>query len=231
MKRTAWFPQNRAGRRVMFTNVLGKITTYAAALGISPVVLARVLLICETFLAVDDHIELSRATMESLIEWRDMVYEDDSIVGDAPPPPEFKSFTPPTDMFCGIFDEFREYVEQWKVAPGFTMPIGEDLMIVGNEEPPTPETVSPALTVEVRPNYVIKFNAKMKGMNAVRIEYQRKGGAGFVMIGILTSLPGEITITPMTPGEPETGMIRAIYLKKNEPFGDYSPNYPVTLSE
>lgn len=230
MKRSPWFSNNRASRRALFSNVKSKINDYAEALGLSPADVARILLICDTFLAVDSYVESHKASMESLIEWRDMVYEDDK-EGLAPPPPAFTAFTPLPGMFCGIFDEFRRSVEQWKAAKGYTMAIGEDLMIVGNIEPPRPSDIYPNIAVETRPNYAVKISGKMQGMNAVRIEYQRKGSTGFQMVGILTSLVGEIVITPAAPGQPEAGVIRAIYLKKNESFGDYSPNYPVTISE
>jgi hypothetical protein len=134
-------------------------------------------------------------------------------------------------MFCGLFDEFKKFVEQWKSVKGYTLAIGEDLMIVGNEVAPLAENASPALTAEPRPAYHLRFAGRMKGMDAVRIEYKRKGASGFSMIGVLTNLPAQLSIVPQTDGEPESGQIRAIFLKKNKPFGDYSPHYSVVIAQ
>lgn len=71
----------------------------------------------------------------------------------------------------------------------------------------------------------------MKGMDAIRIEFRRKGAPAFEVAGVLTSLPSDVSIKPQVEGDPETGHVRAIYLKKNAPDGDYSPEYPVTLSQ
>jgi hypothetical protein len=189
------------------------------------------LLICDSFIAVDAYTESLKASAEASLEWRDMVYEDELVKGDAPPPPDLATFTAPVGMFCGLFDEFRKYVEQWKKADGYTLAIGEDLMIVGNEAPPVPESISPALTIESRPNYVLRISGKMKGFKGVRIEWQAKGSTSFTMVGVFLTLPGEVPITPGTPGDPISGRIRAIYLDGNDPFGDYSPEYSVTAAQ
>lgn len=94
-----------------------------------------------------------------------------------------------------------------------------------------PESISPDLTIESRPNYVLRVSGKMKGMKGVRVEWQAKGSANFIMAGVFLKLPGEVSITPQTPGDPVAGRIRAIYMDGNDPFGDYSPEYTVTAAQ
>lgn len=231
MARAYWLPKNRAGRVTLFTNFQAKIETYETTLGLTVPEITRLLLICETFLTLDTYVENTKATMESLIEWRDRIYEDETDSNPPGPAPTFGSYALPVGAFYGILDEFRRMVDQIKTRNGYTLEIGEDLMIVGNEVPPTPENISPQLTLEARPNYGVRVAGLMKGMSAVRIEYRRKGGPSWTMAGVLTNLPSEITIAPQTPGEPESGHIRAIYLVKNAPEGDYSPDYPITIDE
>jgi hypothetical protein len=43
-------------------------------------------------------------------------------------------------------------------------------------------------------------------------------------------MPGSIQISPAQANQPESGQFRAIFIKKNEEFGNYSPNYPVVLA-
>ena len=65
-------------------------------------------------------------------------------------------------------------------------------------------------------------------MDGMRIEYRPKGG-NYSTAAYFTNTPGSIQITPGTPGEPESGTIRAVYLKKNAEYGEFSPEYPVTV--
>ena len=48
--------------------------------------------------------------------------------------------------------------------------------------------------------------------------------------GPATKTPGGFTITPATPGAAEAGHIRGVFIKKNEEYGNYSADYPVTVS-
>ena len=70
----------------------------------------------------------------------------------------------------------------------------------------------------------------MQSMDAMRIDYQRNGTSTWPPVGFFTKMPGETTITPAVPGQPESGRIRAIFIEKNVEVGLYSPEYPVTIS-
>ncbi len=138
---------------------------------------------------------------------------------------------PTTGIFIGVFDEFREFVDLIKASPGYTPAIGADLMIVGTAvTPPTPGSTAPDLKVTTAPGYTVDLAGSMQSMDAIRVEYKRSGSAGWAIAAFLTKLPGEFNITPNTPGAPETGNIRAIFIEKNADFGTYSPEYRLTLS-
>jgi len=70
----------------------------------------------------------------------------------------------------------------------------------------------------------------MHGMDAMRIEWQANGGSTWSLVGFLTKTPGHVIISPATPGQPESGRIRARYIHNNDPVGNYSPEYAVTVS-
>jgi hypothetical protein len=55
-------------------------------------------------------------------------------------------------------------------------------------------------------------------------------GGDFAPVAFLTNTPGSFQITPANPNQPESGVIRAVYIKKNAEYGNYSANYPVTVS-
>jgi len=70
----------------------------------------------------------------------------------------------------------------------------------------------------------------MHGMDAMRIEWQANGSSVWSLVGFLTKTPGVVHPSPATPGQPESGRIRARYIHNNDPVGDYSPEYAVTIS-
>ena len=75
----------------------------------------------------------------------------------------------------------------------------------------------------------VNIAGSMQGMDALRVEYQPVGGK-FATVAFLTKTPGGFQITPTNPNQPENGFIRAVFIKKNEEYGSFSPNYPVTIS-
>ena len=60
-------------------------------------------------------------------------------------------------------------------------------------------------------------------MDAVRVDYQRVGSTAWPLAGFLTKLPGEIVITPQTPGEPEQGVDIRILGPVRAPSGKHVP--------
>jgi hypothetical protein len=89
--------------------------------------------------------------------------------------------------------------------------------------------VTPNLKTATSTGYWVNLSGSMQGMDALRVEYAPKGGA-FKTVAFLTNTPGGFQITPLAAGQPETGHIRAVFIKKNAEFGNYSADYPVTLS-
>ena len=230
-----WFPRTRAGQRAMFANIRDKIAGYETVLELKPAETARIVLICDTFLTVNDFVEQVRATAQGLTDWQNLIYEaagDDLKAGDpAPAAPSFQSVTLPAGAFVGIFEEFKALVEDIKAADGYTEAIGEDLMIVGEEagERDLSELVAALKNIQPMAGYRISLDGSLQGMKMMRVEYWAKG-ASAPQVDKFDKLPAVMTVTPKTAGEPETGHLRAFLLKDNEQIGQSSPDYPVTLS-
>lgn len=234
MNKKYWFPQTRPKQRAMFANIKDKIAGYETVLELKPAETARIILICETFLTVNDFVEQVRATAEGLTDWQNLIYDGggDLKAGDpAPAAPSFQSVTLPSGAFVGIFEEFKELVEDIKAADGYTEAIGEDLMIVGEEtgERDLSELVAALKNIQPMAGYRISLDGSLQGMKMMRVEYRAKG-ASAPQTGTFDKLPAVMTVTPKTAGEAETGHLRAVLLKDNEQVGQASPDYPVTLS-
>ncbi len=224
-------PSRLADMLVMFQNVLVKVEGYKSILPITSAQIDRIKLICNEFVAVYTYVVQARATTESLVEWRDIILKGSPAGDAAPAPPTYPAYTAVAGSFIGILTEFRELRDVIVAAPGYTQAIGEDLMIV---KPATEKlfegSVAPDLKVSTAVGYEVTVAGSMQGMDAMRVEYQRSGAATWSTVAFLTKTPGTFTITPATPGTPENGRIRAVFIKKNEQFGNFSPKYPITLS-
>lgn len=76
--------------------------------------------------------------------------------------------------------------------------------------------------------YRISLDGSLLGMKMMLVEEIK--GANAPQTDKFDKPPAVMTITPKTAGEPETGHLRAFHLKDNEPIGQPSPDYTVTLS-
>jgi len=130
----------------------------------------------------------------------------------------------------GIWQRNNEDVRRVREAPAYTEETGALLGILPVETDAPTEDVQPTLKVAVEPGYNVKVAGKMMGMDALRIDYQRNGTTAWPLVAYITKLPFEFQITPATPGQPESGRVRGIYILNNVEFGQFSPEYPVTVS-
>lgn len=136
----------------------------------------------------------------------------------------------PATVPPGIHERIREVANFIKAQKSiYTIADGELLGIVTAQEAEKPENeYIPALTLDVEPNYNLEADFRLHGTNALQVEYRLKGGEWRVA-ATLTSSPGKFNIVPTTPGEAQTVEIRAIFIVKNQPYGQYSPIYSTVI--
>lgn len=229
-----WFPQTRPKQLVMFTNVNQKIGGYKDKLPFPTAKVDRVQLICETFIALYNFVEQTRATAQQLTDYQDLILTaDGGTQGEAAPAvPVFQVLTLPAGAFVGLFAEFRELRDDILAADNYTRGIGEDLMIVAaeGEETDAAEIVAAIKPTALADDYKVRVEGRMQGMKAMRVEYLKKGDT-VPQSFYLTNLPAEIKIAPTEAGQPESGSIRAILIENNEDVGQWSPSYRVTVSD
>lgn len=228
-----WFPTTRPEQLVIFTNVKAKIGGYQATLPLPAAKVDRIMVICETFITVYNYVEQTRATLKQLTEWQELIFtaKGGSQGANVPKPPTFNAVTLPDDAFLGIFQEFRNLRDDIVRADNYTAGIGEDLMLVATEgEDLDLNELVAAVKITSLAGYKLRAEGSLQGMDAMRFDYQRKGASTWSPVAFVTKLPAEFVITPQTAGEPETGVIRAVLLEKNEEVGSFSPQYPITIS-
>jgi len=185
--------------------------------------------LCDTFVGVVNATDQRRASMQSMVAWRDEILFGEPEGGPAPEPPAFPAVTFPAATL-GTVPQFFSVRDRIVSAKGYTLAIGEDLGIVGPEMSQlNPDNVAPSLKPTTSAGYWVNLSGSMQGMDAMRVEYAPKGG-NFTTVAFLTNTPGGFQITPANPNQPEMGHIRAVFIKKNAEFGNYSADYPVTVS-
>ena len=229
MAKASWWPKRLPDRRALMANFLAKIGGYAATLGLPAGLVTESETICTNWIAAYDWVEDVDATKRAAVSWRDNLWRGEPMGDPLPAAPVFAVIGAVTGEI-GIEDRFFEIRDIITKSDGYTQAIGDDLMIEGAEEGPAPEAeIVPSLTLVVMPGYKINIKASLQGRDALQVEYKPNGG-DWIVLKVLTKLPYDLVVVPQTPGQPESGHVRAIIIDENEPFGNYSPEYAVTLS-
>ncbi len=229
MARKNWQKTSMPEQVVMMKNVRGKMRNYETVLPLTKEQVTDIENLCDAFIAAFDSTESCRQTMIAMTNWRDAVFYGEPKGAEAPAAPAFAPAQPAT-YTLGVMTQFVAYRELIVASPGYTDAIGEDLSIVGAEIlPKPPADVTPVFKSVTTQGYTVNVSGSMQGMDAMRVEYKRKGG-NWENIAFLTNTPGGFQISPASPGAAETGHIRAVFIKKNAEFGNYSPDYPVTVA-
>lgn len=225
-----WYPSIRAEQRAMYANFRAKIDGYRTALGLTADQVTRLVLICDLYIAIYDWLILVEATKSETTRWRDDLEKGDESKA-VQPPPSFVTLTLPVGAFNGFVNEFRETIGLIKRLEGYTEAIGLDLKIVRiKPDPLNPNDAQPDYKFEAKNGFKVRVTGKMQGFKSANFYWRRKGENNYGFIGYLTSMPGELTITPAMPGVPEVGDIRAIFVENNVQIGNYSSNTELTLS-
>jgi hypothetical protein len=128
----------------------------------------------------------------------------------------------PAPVPNGIRQRIRKIARQIKGSRNYSEADGELLDILIKEmERTSLSELAPAFKIRTRDGYELEISFRKQGMDALRLEIRHKGGA-WTLAMILTSSPGAFTVTPTTGGDAEQIEIRAVFLKKNNPTGNYS---------
>jgi len=218
-----------AAQLIVVQNFLAKIAKYETDLPLTPAQVTNAQALCNSFISAFNATEQARQTMVAMTAWRDEVFTGEPTGAAAPAAPAFAA-PPATPFTLGFVKQFFALRDLIVASPGYTETIGEDLGIVGTKQSSAlPSTVTPQLKPVTSAGYQVNLTGSMQGMDALKVEYARKGG-NFATVAFLTNTPGGFQITPAVAGEPEMGHIRAVFIKKNAEYGNYSADYPVTLS-
>jgi hypothetical protein len=229
MPKKFWWPGAMPAQLVLIQNFQSKIGQYATILGLSPAQMTAANGLCDAFVGSFNSAEQCKTSMLAVTRWRDEVMYGSPAGQPSPAAPVFPVIGA-NDYTLGVVTQFFQLRDLIVASPGYNSQIGDDLGIVGTEIAPTPpDLVTPNLKPVTSAGFWVNLTGSMQGMDALRVEYARSGGQ-FSTVAFLTKTPGGFQITPQNPNQPESGHIRAVFIKKNAEYGNYSADYPVTVS-
>lgn len=226
---TYWWPGGMAAQLLLIQNFLAKIAGYQATLGLTIPQVAAITAVCEAFIGAFNATQQSKQTMKAMSQWRRTVFYGEPVGDEAPQAPVFPTVGVVT-YTRGVIAEFKDFRDMIVALPNYTEQIGEDLGIVGTEiNPIGPTEAQPVFKSVTANGYTVNLVGSMQGFDGMRVEYRRKGG-DWENAAFLTNTPAGFQVTPAVPGGAEAGHVRAVFIKKNEDYGLWSPDYPVTVS-
>jgi len=229
-KRIDWMPYGVTERR-LFLNVFGvSIVQYGPGLGLTPAEVTRIQEIAAAYSYAVDQSELAKLFAKSVTAWRNHVIDGKRARKALSPRPTFNNLPAPAGTTASLIFEIRKIVARIKASPNFSPMLGTALGILSPNHVKKPlGEVQPEFTVKAVDGYRVRIVCEMQGMDALRVEYRRKGEETWTVVAFLTSLPETFYIQPAVMGVPEGGQMRAVFLKKNKIVGHYSNMPSVTL--
>lgn len=226
-----WYPQNRAGERLMYGNIDAKIDGYAVKYPfLNADYLEEIHAMCLTFIECYDKIEYNRATSKQATQWFENIVSSKQDNTTAPPPPVYQPIVLPSKAFIGLEKFCREFAGLFKKQRNYDEADGIDLMIEREAvEPPNLAEAVTELKYSVLPNDSIDFDWKKTGYDMLELQYRKEGAAMWQYADKSTEKVINFAPPLTAPGVPEKFEFRAIYLIKNQRVGQWSQIYVITV--
>ncbi len=229
-KHYPWWPPRKGDQVIWLYNCLAVWPTVGTTLGFTNAQVAKLSQLMLEMVTVMNEVDQCQIAMKAVNDWKNAVVFGP--ITNVTPPPSPLITTPATPTIgAGFFEQLKAWRAQVMASDKFTEAIGESLGFIGPvKQNLNPADAQPEFKVATATDYWVNFKGSLQGFKAVKVQYQRKGTATWENVGYLTKTPGGLQISPAAPGTAEMGMVRCIFVDGNNPVGNYSPNYPVTIS-
>lgn len=226
-----WLERSWPGRVVQFGQIKAHIGQFESELGLTPAEVAEIEAFMAYAISVINHQTDSQAAAKGVTEWRDNAFNGPK-GQPLPAPPAANAYVVPAGAETGIIEIIREWREQWVAADGYEQAIGETLMIVKAEgDSLNPNDVTPTIQVSgAQSGYEIGIIVSDRGDAKISQVWIRQKGGEWTLAETLEGKGGSITITPLTPGDPEQVDVRVQLRKNNANYGNVSATHTVTVN-
>jgi hypothetical protein len=219
MPKAYYYPQTEGALLPFLQNLAAKAALYQTALGITPAELSFLGLARDLCSTLTDYANRAQRFAEDWTALKQTCMNG-SPNGSPPVWPVWTgSGTAPVGLDTDISGKLRAMIRRWKVAAGYTVPIGEDLGIEGAEETVDPETAQPDLKVNLVAGQP-RIAAPRNGFEAVEVEVDR--GSGFNLLNVITRTSVKDTHPLPSEGAGTVWRYRAIFRHEGVRVGQWS---------
>lgn len=230
MNTARWYPRSLPDKVVWHANFDEQAAEDGATYGLTPDDLKQIHADRLTVQFLAEKNEYLEAELENWREMRDAFLNGD--IGSTPPAlPQFNVGSLPADALTGIGDRAERYADQIKISGNYTEGVGAAYKIIAPPGQDVPEDeMKPVFKAEALPNWKVRLRVALKGMSGVRVLMQR-GNDSNDWINVGNFPDGEIIddTPPAVPNQAETRRYKMIFLRKNEPVGEYSDIIEITI--
>ena len=221
----SYLPKSDSARSIWLKSFAGKISFYAALLGLSIAEIDAIVADSAAYTHLLDYVDRTKKESKKLVNYKNQL-ADGTIGSTVGLIPAISSMPEAPDAVpAGIFRRIGKLVQRIKNHPSYTESIGEDLGIVG-----------PEVIVRTKPKLTITLNAErpvikwIKGNNeSIDIYVDRNDGKGFHFLVTATSTPYIDTYELPSEIHSVTWQYKGIYKKGNKQTGELSDIVNITL--
>lgn len=224
-------PRKESEANLVCQNIAAKLGDYQTTLGLSAGDVSRAVnnaTVFQYLLNVAPQFEAAKRQFST--------YKDEILNGEPnAPTPDTPEYTVPqmantTIVSSGIIKWTNNLIERIKRADGYTSDIGKDLGIADDSKPgggigehgaDFEQTLKTTLKGMALANDTVQIAFNKQGLPAVRIQMRRGAAQEWINVGDAFTSP-LIDAAPSIGGNPERREYRAVYLKDNQPFGQWS---------
>ena len=129
----------------------------------------------------------------------------------------------------GIIARIRAMVKRIKASPAYTPTIGQTLRIVPTTTLVDDSTAKPDTRGKALPMFKAELRCKRGDFDAVRTRCRRDGEPDWAELGLSVGTTLVDERPPAEAGKPEVRTYEQIYVRNNQPVGQWSDSVRVTL--
>ena len=223
------FPRREGDILAYMKNLNTKAVNYQVTLALTQAELDALAQDTANFEYIFDFAHQMETDVESFYKFKKAMFQGPQ--APMPEAPSFSSVTMPGPGAAGIIARQKAFKARIMLSPGYTPQIGEAL---GFETPapipPDPVTMTPQVKVEAREGGKLYMHCSRSTADAVRWEYQFPETAGWNFLADTTRAKNVLPLPASLLAEPQRLVIRAHYIKNNQPLGEYSPGYTIVTN-
>ncbi len=218
MAKSYFLPPSESGKRAWLNNFAGKISKYAALVGVTPAEVTQLAADALFFNFVCDAHNQHTKTTRDWTSYKQQAAHGNAL-GDVPVTPDLG--TPPPTVPPDIFGRATRMAVRIKKHPACTASMAQDLGIVGAEQVIDPNSQKPVLTLSLWAGHP-HISCPKAGVDSLEVLVDRGDGKGLLQLCIITIFEFTDNTPLPAPGASAAWKYKAIYRVNDAQVGEWS---------